>query len=112
MIYSLSVLAISVILTAVAHILLKKGSSLHAEGTFLDVYLNKYTIFGYSVFFVSTIFTVYAMQRLDLKVVYAISALCIPLVVILSNIFLSETIRKKTVVSVFLITLGVFIFNI
>ena len=112
MIFSLSFLAISIIFTAVAHVLLKKGSLLHSEGAFLDAYLNIYTMFGYFIFFLSTIFTVYALQGLDLKVVYAVSALSIPLVVIFSSIYLSESIRKKAAVSVFLITLGVFVFNI
>lgn len=100
----------AIILTAVAQVLLKTGA---ARGrSFTTSFLNGYTLTGYAVFGVVTVFGVFALQGIRLSTFTAWASLAYPLVMLLSYFILREYLAKDRLLGTGLIVLGILVFSL
>ncbi|AGB01276.1 EamA family transporter [Methanoregula formicica] len=98
-----------IILTSIAHLLLKKGS-VDAAAARKKMYLHPLSITAYLLFAVAALLSIFAMKGLDLKVFFALTSLtyiCIPL---LSFVFLKEPTTRNKLLGIIIISFGVIIF--
>jgi multidrug transporter EmrE-like cation transporter len=113
MIIALSIALCAVLLTGVSQTLLKVGTNSGVRSNrFLDYYLNLPTMMAYGLFLLVTVFTVYALRDLPLKVFYSLTALNFIVVLGLSVVFLNEEVSRDKMVAISLIALGVVVFNL
>lgn len=108
MIYYYLALA-AMLFTGVGQVLLKIGAS---KGGTLRMYFNPATLAGYGTFLVATMCSIYAMQKMDLKTLYALTSLTPLVVMTLSVMVLKETLTKNKVIAVGLIFCGLLVFNL
>ena len=108
MIYYYLALA-AVLFTGVGQVLLKIGTR---KGGTLRMYFNPATLAGYGIFMVATVCSIYAMQEMDLKALYALTSLTPLVVMTLSVYVLKETLTKNKVIAVGLIFCGLLVFNL
>ncbi len=100
-----------VIISAVAQVLLKKSADIKKENIIKE-YLNWKTIISYSVFFIATLCTVLSYKYLPLSFGPILGTLEYLFVAILSYYFLKEKIKKKKLIGLFIILIGIFIYSI
>ena len=115
MIFSLFLVFLAVFLTGISQGLLKIGSGYQGKRrqSFLDEYLNIYTITAYGLLLSVTVINVIALTGgISLKMVYAISSLGLVVVVVLSWGVLKERVTGKMIVGIVIIVLGLLIFNL
>ena len=98
--------------TGFSQTLLKIGANQAYNNRLVLAYINPYTFIAYTLYFLVTVFTVYALKDMPLKLFYSTTSLKFVLVLILSKLVLREEIDSRKVISVVLICLGVIIFNI
>ncbi len=104
---------LSVLLTGISQTVLKWSAG--REGKFrgfLGDYLKLPIVCAYTIFVIVTICSVLALREMELKVFYALTGLNFVVVVIFSAIFLKEKVNPRVIGSVFLIILGVVVFNL
>jgi drug/metabolite transporter (DMT)-like permease len=102
----------SVFLTGISQMLLKIGAKEgERKNKLIAVYLNPYVAIAYGLFFVVTIFSVYALREISLKVFYSLTSLNFFIVMIFSHFMLKETANKEQIIGVGLIVFGIIIFN-
>lgn len=100
----------SVLLSAVAQMLLKKGAMLR-HGSFLKEYLNPWVIGGYAILGLSLVLNVFAMSRgIQVKEVGIMESLGYLFVPVLSFLCFRERMSVKKIVSVAVIIAGVVVF--
>lgn len=97
---------LSILISAFSQILLKKGS------VSKNIYLNKFTIFGYLIMIFATFLTLYSYREINLSLGQVLQSLSFVFVVILSKLFLKEKIDKNKILGILIIILGIIIFNI
>lgn len=97
---------LSILISAISQILLKKGSSQK------NIYINKFTIFGYTIMIFATFLTLIAYKNVDLSLSQVLQALSFVFVIILSKIFLKEKIDKRKIVGIITIIIGIIVFNL
>ena len=97
---------ISIMIARVSQIILKKGAKQK------NIYINKYTILGYFLMFISTLFTLIGYKGVELSLSGILQALSFIFVPILSCMFLKEKITKKTIIGISLIVLGIIVYSI
>jgi len=103
--------SIIVLLTGIAHILLKLGSRQEMGRTRFGLIINPITISGYGLFVLVTLLSVIVLRFIPLKVLTAFSGLTFVVVLGLSHTILKEPIDREKIIGVLLIALGVIIFN-
>jgi len=103
-------LATAIIFTAFSQVFLKRGAS--NRPTFIASFLNRQTIIGFGLFGIVTVLNVYAMQKIELKIVTAWTGVSYILVVFFSGLILNEKIDSIKVISCILIISGIIIFNL
>ena len=97
------------ILTVLAQLILKSGAK--KDESFLLSILNFQYVFG-SLLFVFVIFlTLYGLQEVPLIYMIAVYPLIYVLVAISSCIFFNEKLNSRQIFSIFIIVLGILIFN-
>jgi multidrug transporter EmrE-like cation transporter len=102
----------SIFLTGVSQTLLKMGAKKEErKNQFIGAYLNRYLIIAYGLFVVVTLFSVYALRDIPLKVFYSLTSLNLFIVMISSYFVLKEPVNREQVIGVALIVFGVIIFN-
>jgi len=112
MIIYLGLAFLAVLFTSISQVLLKIGSRQHNTfGRLLSPYLNGYTLSAYALFLLVTMVSVVVLQYIPLKLYYAITSLNFVVVALLSWGFLKERVNRGMVVGLFLIVLGVVVFN-
>lgn len=99
----------SVLVSAVAQILLKKGA-LKQYDSFMKEYLNFHVITGYGLMVVSTLLCIMAYSGLAYKNGPVIESLGYLLVMLLSSVFLSEKITKRKLIGNMVILIGIAVF--
>lgn len=104
--YYIIMFIISIFIASYSQILLKKGASKENK------YINKYTIVGYSLMIISTLFTLLAYKGVNLSFSQIIQSMSFIFVVILSRIILKEKISKRNILGMFLIIIGMIIYSI
>jgi multidrug transporter EmrE-like cation transporter len=114
MIFSLILVFLAVLLTGISQVLLKIGSAHQGKRrkSFLDAYLNLYTITAYGLLLLVTVISVIALKEIPLKVFYAIASLNLVVVVGLSWGILREPVNKRKLFAVLLIISGIVVFNL
>ncbi|OHD06009.1 MAG: hypothetical protein A2086_06020 [Spirochaetes bacterium GWD1_27_9] len=105
-------LLIAIILTSISQILLKIGAKKSKNKKFIYLYLNFFTIFGYFLLFLSTIFSLFSLKYVDLKVLIFFLPLTYIFIGISSFIILKERINKFQIIGFIIIITGLVIFNI
>ena len=101
---------LSILLTGVSQVLLKIGA--RNTNTPMEAYLNPATAAGYFMFLIVTICAVFALQGLELKLLYALTSLNYVVVMVLSGVVLKEELNMDKLRAVGLIVIGVVVFNL
>lgn len=108
-IYFCLVLA-GIIASSASQILLKKSAD-DSSKSFIPSMLNWRVIIAYCIFFSSLFINITAMSNgVNLKDIPILESLGYVFVPLFSYIFLKEAITQRVIVSVFLISVGIFIF--
>lgn len=102
---------LSVFIASVSQIMLKKSANRTYENK-LREYLNIPVIMAYGFFFASSLLTVLAYKYVPLSLGPILEATGYIWVAFLGCFFLKEKINFRKLVGIFLILLGIFIFNI
>lgn len=102
---------LGVIISAIAQVLLKKSADVKRENIIKE-YLNWKTILSYSIFFGATLCTVFSYKYLPLSFGPILGTLEYLFVAVLSYYFLKEKIKRKKLIGLFIIILGVCIYSI
>lgn len=100
-----------VLISAFAQVLLKKSADTKKE-SIIKEYLNAKTICSYLIFFVATLCSVFAYKYLPLSYGPILGTLEYIFVAVLSCIFLKEKIKKKKLIGLLIVLMGVFIYSI
>ena len=108
---SILYLTLVIVSTGFSQTLLKVGANQAQEKRFVLAYVNPYTFTAYSLFVLATVFTVYALKDIPLKLFYSTTSLKFVFVLILSKLALQEKIDSRKIIAVGLIIFGVIIFN-
>lgn len=98
--------------TGVSQTLLKMGANRSSEKKLIEAYVSPCTFIAYVLYIIVTVFTVYALKEIPLKLFYTATSLKFVLVLILSKLVLYEKINSKKVIAIGFIVSGVIIFNI
>lgn len=104
-------LVLVIAFTGLSQTLLKMGANQSSEKKICAAYLNPYTVTAYSLYVLATLFTVYALKEIPLKLFYTATSIKFVLILVLSRIILREQIDKNKLIAVGLIVTGVIIFN-
>lgn len=105
------VLFLSVVISSVSQILLKKSANKNYKSLWKE-YFNVYVIGGYSLLILSTLCVIYAYRGIAYKNGPIIEALGYVFIMILSAFFLGEKVTKRKLVGNFLILMGILVFYI
>lgn len=109
MITATIILFLSVFISAISQILLKK-SALKKWKNPLREYLNLYVITAYTIFFTAVFLDLLALRKVNLSLVPVAEASSYIFVIILSRIFLKEKLSKLKTLAILLIMTGIIIF--
>ena len=101
---------LSVFISSFSQILLKMSANCK-HSSLLEEYLNPRTIIAYSIFFASSLMTVYAYKGVPLSMGPVVEASGYIWVTILGKMILEESIPVKKLVGLCFIVLGIFIFS-
>ena len=102
---------VSVAIASISQVLLKKSTFVHYQ-SIIKEYINPYVIGGYGLLFISMLLTIYAYSGMDYKYGPVIEAFGNVFVLVLSYIFFKEKIRRRKLVGIALIVLGMVVFNL
>lgn len=105
------VFLISVLVSSISQIILKK-SAVRQYKSIIHEYLNIRVIGAYFMFFVSTLLTMYAYTGVPLTLGTLLEAVGYIYILVLSFIFLHEKITIKTIIGSLLIICGIIVYNI
>ncbi len=105
MIY-IGMFVISILIASFSQILLKKGAELK------NIYINKYTIIGYSLMALSMVFTLIGYKGVNLTMSGILQGLSFIFVPILSIYFLKEKINKLTILGIIFIIIGIVVYSL
>jgi len=100
----------AVFITIVAQMLLKQGATT-SKKTVTALYLNFYTLFGYALLVISTVSIVYALKGIDMKEMIFILPLTYIFVPLLAIVFFKEKLERNQIIGIFLIFIGIIVFN-
>ena len=100
---------VGVIISAIAQVLLKKSADTKKDNI-LKEYLNIKTILSYTIFFMATLCTVFSYKYIPLSFGPILGTLEYLFVALLSYYFLKEKIKKKKLIGLLIIIIGVFIY--
>lgn len=112
------ILAVCIItFTATGQMLLKIGATIPHTLPWippsLKPYLNRYTLSGYGFLFMVTILSIYALQKMPLKVfVPLFLSLNVIAVTIFSRIFLHESLSHQKIMGICVIISGILVFSL
>lgn len=102
---------ISVFISSVAQIILKK-SAVKKYDSVIKEYLNIRVIGAYSIFFLSTLLTMYAYKGVPLALGALLESVGYIYIPVLSLIFLKEKITPRMIIGSLFIIGGIVVFNI
>lgn len=102
---------LSVFISAISQVLLKKSTQKKYEKK-INEYLNPLVIFAYSLFFLSSLVTVFSYKHVPLSMGPILESTGYIFVSILSYFVLKEKISKRMITGMCLILFGIFIFNL
>lgn len=100
-----------VLISAIAQVLLKKSADEKKENIIKE-YLNVKTIIAYTIFFSATLCTVFAYKYVPLSFGPILESLQYIFVAALGYFLLKEKIKKKKLIGLIIIIIGVFIYSL
>lgn len=103
-------LLISVFISAVSQILLKKAA-LKKYGTRVREYMNPYVITAYGMFFLSTILTMLALKVVPLSMQPILESTSYIYVSVMGYFLLKERFSRRKILGIAVILLGIFIYS-
>lgn len=96
----------SILIASFSQIILKKGAGQK------NIFINKYTIVGYTLMGISTLFTLIGYKGVDLTMSGILQGLSFVFVPVLSFFMLKEKINKQILFGIVVIILGIIIYSI
>lgn len=102
-------LFLAVLVSVCSQMLLKKGAS-QKRKSFIEDYVNPWTICGYGLMIISMLCMIYAYRGVAYKNGAIIESLGYILMMVLSRFFFGEKITKKKLIGNLIILAGVFVF--
>ena len=108
---AICLLLVSVFISSVSQILLKKAADRTYENH-LREYLNPLVIFSYGMFFCSVILTMLALKKVPLSMQPILESAGYIFVTVMGYFFLGEKIGKRKFAGIGLIMLGILIFSL
>lgn len=107
---SICVLLVSVFISSVSQILLKKAADKTYKNRIRE-YLNPVVVTAYAMFFCSVILTMLALRRVPLSMSPILESTGYIFVSVLGYIFLKERFGKRKLLGLVLILLGIVVFS-
>lgn len=105
------IFVVSVLISSVSQVILKKSAD-REHGSVLAQYLNPPVIGAYTLFFLSTLVTVYAFKYVPLSMGPILESLAYVFVGVLGVFVLHERVTLRGVVGMGLIVAGVIVFSL
>lgn len=96
----------SIFIASFSQVILKKGAAVK------NIYINKYTIVGYTLMLISTVFTLVGYRGVELTLGAVLQSLSFVFVPFFSYFLLKEKLDKRTVLGITVIIIGIIIFSI
>ena len=104
--FYIGVLLFSVFISAVSQVILKKSAMKKYESTIRE-YLNPYVIIAYSIFFASTLLTIFAYRSVPLSMGAVLESTSYVYVTVFGAVFFKEKITAKRLLALALILTGI-----
>ena len=108
---SICLLLVSVFISSVSQILLKKAADRTYENHIRE-YLNPLVIFSYAMFFCSVILTMLALKKVPLSMQPILESTGYIFVAVMGSIFLKERLSKRKLAGIALILAGIIVFSL
>jgi small multidrug resistance pump len=108
---SVCILLVSVLISAVSQILLKKAANRTYENHIRE-YLNPLVILAYGLFFLSTILTMLALRVVPLSLQPILESTSYIYVSVMGYFLLKERFSRRKLLGLGLILLGIFIYSV
>jgi len=109
MIFYILILFLSVFISALSQVLLKK-SALKTYSSFIKEYLNPCVIIAYSIYFVAISFDIIALRKVPVSFVPVAESSSYIFVLLFGKIFFKETFSKRKICAIILILCGIILF--
>lgn len=108
---SVVTLSISVFISSVSQILLKKSAS-RDYTTRIREYLNPYVIGAYTLFFLSTILTMLSLRHVPLSMQPILESTSYIYVSVMGYLFLKETFNRRKICGICIILTGILVYSL
>lgn len=108
---SVVILSISVFISSVSQILLKKSAS-RDYTTRIREYLNPYVIGAYTLFFLSTILTMLSLRHVPLSMQPILESTSYIYVSVMGYLFLKETFNRRKICGICIILTGILVYSL
>lgn len=109
MVLSVTILFVSVILSAYAQILLKK-SALKQYDSRVREYLNPLVVSGYGIFFLAILLDMIALRTVPVSYLPVIESSSYVFVLFFSRIFLGERLARRQLAAILIILCGIMMY--
>ena len=104
-----AILILSVFISALSQVLLKK-SALKSYASFIREYLNFYVIPAYAIYFLAVFLDLLALRKVPVSFVPVAEASSYIFVLLFGRIFFKETFSKRKILAMILILAGILVF--
>ena len=104
-----AILILSVFISALSQVLLKK-SALKSYASFIREYLNFYVIPAYAIYFLAVFLDLLALRKVPVSFVPVAEASSYIFVLLFGRLFFKETFSKRKVLAMILILAGIIVF--
>ncbi len=101
------ILSMGVALATLGQIFLKIGANRFKQKLTKSLYINKFTILGYSVFVLVTLLNTYALGKVDIKMMNIFVPIGFMMVLASSVIFLKEKISRQQIIGILVVLTGI-----
>lgn len=104
-----AILILSVFISALSQVLLKK-SALKSYGSFIREYLNFYVVPAYAIYFLAVFLDLIALKKVPVSFVPVAEASSYIFVLLFGRLFFNETFSKRKILAMILILAGIIVF--
>ena len=104
-----AILILSVFISALSQVLLKK-SALKSYASFIREYLNFYVVPAYAIYFLAVFLDLLALRKVPVSFVPVAEASSYIFVLLFGRIFFKETFSKRKILAMILILAGILVF--
>ncbi len=106
-----AILILSVFISALSQVLLKK-SALKSYASFIREYINFYVIPAYAIYFLAVFLDLLALRKVPVSFVPVAEASSYIFVLLFGRLFFKETFSKRKILAMILILAGIIVFVI